>query len=169
MFKKCKVEQERNEIVGWADSDWANEWMSDARSRSGSVVTVGSNIIDWKTAKQKSIADSSTEAEINAVYSTVKLAEQARSRLIFLGFETGVIQMLTDNLACEGLVTSKYAMGRSKHISIKIGRLIELGDEGKIKVKWIPTTENLADLLTKHVSLKTLVELRPRVLTQAPE
>jgi len=61
------------EIQIFSDADWAGD-VDDRRSYSGMVVTVGQNIIHWKSTKQKSVTTSTMEAEYAALATCAKEA-----------------------------------------------------------------------------------------------
>ena len=55
--------------------------------------------------------------------------------------------------------------GRTKHIDIRHFFVRKHLEDKVIKVVYVPTAENLADLLTKAVTQRTFVSLRNQLLT----
>jgi len=66
-------EYNQESAILYSDADWAGD-LDDRHSYSGMVVTVGQNVIQWKSVKQKSITTSSMEAEYVALSIGVKEA-----------------------------------------------------------------------------------------------
>ena len=61
------------EIVGWADSNYAND-RQDRKSTTGWAFKIGTNLISWKSKKQSSVSLSTTEAEYMAASDCTKEA-----------------------------------------------------------------------------------------------
>ncbi|GBN44499.1 hypothetical protein AVEN_156346-1 [Araneus ventricosus] len=65
-------------------------------------------------------------------------------------------KVLVDNQGAILIAINHVTSERSKHIDIKYFFLRDLVKEKSIVFEYIPSSENLADLLTKHMSKKTL-------------
>lgn len=61
-----------------------------------------------------------------------------------------------DNQSCLNLVKVESASGRVKHIDTKQHFIRELCDKDQIRLQYCPTTEMMADVLTKPLSASKL-------------
>ena len=136
-------------IVAYSDADWAGD-KEDRRSTTGYCVYVNGNLISWNTKKQKTVALSTSEAELMAITEATKEIEWTQQILEEMGY--GVRQaavLFTDNQGTEKMTKNDVCHEKSKHIAIKHYRVRDLQKEGKISVKWIRTEGQTADIFTK--------------------
>lgn len=135
-------------IVGYADSDWAGDKNS-RRSQSGWLITLGGNPVVFGSTQQKSVALSTTEAELMA------LAVCVRDMLYLHQLLKDVVDVPLpmvcncDNLGTVQILNSGNRSSRSKHVDIKYFFVREKILEGVIKLVHISSKDNLADLFTK--------------------
>ncbi|CAB1100806.1 unnamed protein product [Ectocarpus sp. CCAP 1310/34] len=78
------------------------------------------------------------------------------------------IQVLEDNQGAMALVQNPLSSGRTKHIDVRFHFIRGLFRSGEISVKFVPTTEQHADLLTKALSRASL-QYHRRKLMNLPE
>ena len=144
VFTKSKGLQ----IVTYCDSDWGND-PDTRRSKTGYVVTVAGGAAAWQTKSQKSVALSSCEAEFYALCEASKEVMWISSFLTELGvkFDTPVIYC--DNQGAAALARNPVGHQRSKHIDIRYFFIREAIANGVLKVEYIATTDNVADIFTK--------------------
>jgi hypothetical protein len=125
-----------------------------ARGHTGFVVytdLVGSAGVIFKSSKQKTVADSSAEAELIAVHELV----QHLLWLISLAEEMGYPQMgvpvKQDNQATIRMSSQKQVnfKGRSKYINRKYFSVHEHVESGELDMVYVGTDDNIADFLTK--------------------
>ncbi|CAB1111208.1 unnamed protein product [Ectocarpus sp. CCAP 1310/34] len=123
-----------------------------------------------RLCKTQSIVSLSTEAEYIAVGEGVKEALFVRAVLSFVAPETSgsSIQVLEDNQGTIALVQNPLSSGRTKHIDVRFHFIRGLFRSGDISVKFVPTTEQHADLLTKALSRASL-QYHRRKLMNLPE
>ena len=65
----------------------------------------------------------------------------------------GPVIIRVDNQSAIKLAENPVQHQRSKHIDIRYFRIREEIRDGKIKVLYVPTEDNVADLLTKNTAL----------------
>ena len=142
-------------INGKPDSDYAT-CTETRRSVTGYMVWFEGALISIKSVMQKTVALSSAEAELIALVMCVqemmflkKLVES-----IELQVELPMI-VQCDNKAAVDLVNGHQSAGGTKHIDVRLHYARELKEAGIIKVKWISTDLNEADVLTKNTDHRT--------------
>ena len=132
-------------LEGWADSDWAC-----GHGTNASVCKLAGAAIGHSSRRQVCISMSSTESEIMA-------ASECALELVYfrrLLREMGLPQMKptvlnVDNQGAVELSKHQKSCHRSRHVLRRFFKVRELVAIGEITVKWCPTDDNVADLLTK--------------------
>ncbi|CAB1108043.1 unnamed protein product [Ectocarpus sp. CCAP 1310/34] len=138
-------------LAVYVDASYADT--EDRRSVSGLATTVGGTVLSHGSKTQSIVSLSSTEAEYIAAEDGVKEA---------------FIQVLEDNQGAMALVQNPLSSGRTKHIDVRFHFIRGLFRSGEISVKFVPTTEQHADLLTKALSRASL-QYHRRKLMNLPE
>ena len=108
-----------------------------------------------KSAKQKSVADSSTEAELIALHDAVKHLVWVSHIYAEIGYETvGKIEVQQDNKACILLSSDDPVnfKGRSKFIDRKYFSVYEHVKSGMIELVFTGTGDMVSDFLTKALN-----------------
>ena len=137
-------------ISAFSDSDWA-ECKETRRSTSGCLVVYNGDVVHWFSRRQKAVTTSSAEAEYVALFEASKEILWFRNWLseVFGEIKTGTL-IHEDNQAAIELAENPNMMSqRVKHIDLKYHFLRELVAEGKIRLGWIQSENQLADILTK--------------------
>jgi hypothetical protein len=110
-------------------------------------------MISWSSQKQGSIAQSTTKAEYIAASDASKEAVWLR-KLIFGLFgdklETSVVHC--DNQSYIKLTENPVFHDRSKHIDMRYHYIRDLVQRKTIKLQYIATSEQVADILTKPLT-----------------
>jgi hypothetical protein len=140
----------RDELHGFADSSWGDQ--EDRHSTSGSVFILANAAISWSSRKQKTIAQSTTEAEYMSVCEASNQAAWYKTFLEELGYEvSSPIPLHCDNKGAVDLALNPVTGRRSKHIAIKHHAIREYVKAKVIDLVRTPTGEMLADGLTKSL------------------
>lgn len=133
----------------YTDADWAAD-CTDRYSRTGVLVLLGGNTVWWKSRKQNCIAVSSCEAEYMALFEGARDIVWLRNLLCEFGYCPGhsPTVMFHDN---QGSISwaSEGNFRRAKHVSLRYQFTNSLVEGGLVEIKYTPSNENLADLLTK--------------------
>nr|GEV03610.1 putative reverse transcriptase, RNA-dependent DNA polymerase [Tanacetum cinerariifolium] len=119
------------------------------RSTSGSFQFLGDRLISWSSKRQKSAAISSTEAEYIALSGCCAQILWMRSQLTDYGLGFNKIPMFCDKKSAIPLCCSNVQHSRSKHIDIRYHFIKEQVTNGVIKLYFVNTEYQLADLFTK--------------------
>ena len=138
-------------LVGFTDSDYAGD-VEERKSTSGYVFKIGECIISWNSSRQKIVSLSSTEAEYISLVSSVKEAIWLKQLVNELEFEQPQITIHCDNKSAICLANNPEFHSRSKHIDVRFHFIREKVSEKTIALKFIPTDEMVADMMTKGLA-----------------
>lgn len=151
-------------LTGYVDADWANNEV-DRRSTTGCLFKLYDNCtVTWITRRQNSVATSSTEAEYMAVFEAVKEALGLRSLLLSINVNMfKPIILYEDNQSCIAMSNNPVNHKRSKHIDIKYHFTREQVENKMICLRYWPTGQQEADLLTKSLPSPQFKDLKKRM------
>lgn len=139
-------------LVGYADADWAGD-KNDRKSTSGYVFKVFGNTVSWCSRKQPTVSLSSTEAEYIALAGGICEATWLQSLLTEMGIDCGGATVIyEDNQSCIKVAEEPKEHKRMKHIDVKYNFIRDSISCGKIKLKYIPTGDQIADIMTKGLN-----------------
>ncbi|EED15089.1 conserved hypothetical protein [Talaromyces stipitatus ATCC 10500] len=142
-------------LVGYTDASYANA--TKGRSTSGYIFILAGGPVSWSSRKQPITATSSSEAEYIAASDGAKQAVWLRHFLhsIQKGSK-GPTPFYMDNQSAMKLSDNPVLYSRSKHILIRYHAIRDFVNHREIKLIYIPTTDMLADSLTKASSSEIL-------------
>lgn len=136
-------------LVGFADSDWGGD-KNDGKSTSGFVFKVFGNTVSWLSQKQPTVSLSSTEAEYLALAKGICEAKWLRTLLVEIGFDIKEPTIIhEDNQSCIKIAESSGEHKRMKHINVKYNFIREAIENGEIRLKYLQSNEQIADIMTK--------------------
>jgi hypothetical protein len=163
-------------ISCYADADWAAD-VATRRSCTGNLILLGGSIVDWICKLQPTVALSSCEAEYQSTGSGVQsmlymdsLLKEMKER----GEENGkddstlTLKVLNDNQSAVAICKNDVLHSRVRHIDIKHHFIREQVEKGAVEVTWIPTHEQLADILTKPMRGATFAKMRDAIVVPIP-
>jgi hypothetical protein len=151
-------ERDSNVVFGYSDADWGAD-PETRRSTSGYVFMMNGGPISWGSKAQPTVSLSSTEAEYKAL--CLATQEAVYLRELYNEFfnvkekDGEPIEIWVDNQSAIHLAGSSPFSGKTKHIELKYHFVKDMVNEGFIKVSYVPTTEQYADVLTKPLSVAT--------------
>jgi hypothetical protein len=150
-FKRSEDQQSENsDLTGYSDSDFAG--LKDKRhSTGGYVFMLADGAISHSSKQQPTIALSSCEAEYMALSEAAKEAIWIRQFLHELEFRNDdqPVLIFADNKGAIDLTTNPLYHKRTKHIEVRWHWIREMVDRKKITLRYLPTSEMVADGLTK--------------------
>ena len=139
--------------------------LEEGKSTSGYFVKWQGAVISWASAKQKSTALSSSEAEIYA------LSEGAKDIVYFRKFLTGLGETMssptscsTDNKGARDLAFNPEFHKRTKHIARRHFYVRDMVEAMQLTVPYVSTADNEADFFTKPVPPHTFHRLRNKLM-----
>jgi hypothetical protein len=136
-------------LKGFVDADWASD-VNDRKSTSGFVFMLAGGAISWGSKKQSAVALSSTEAEYIAAAHAAKEVVWLRRLLTELKQKVGEPTILSmDNQSAIAIARNPEFHDRSKHIEIRHHFLRQKIDENELDLVFVPTGDQVADVLTK--------------------
>jgi hypothetical protein len=128
---------------------------------SGYCFTLGSGAITWSARQQKTVSLSTCEAEYVAASEAAKELVWLRTLLDELEFtQPSATPLLCDNMG--GIILSEDASYhlKVKHIDIAIHSLRECVAHSQIKLTYVKSLNNAADIFTKALPRKDFERLR---------
>lgn len=135
----------------FSDSDYAGCPIT-RRSTSGYVLNLGSGAISWCSQLQKCVVTSSTEAEYVAGSLSIKELIWLRRLVNDLRIDCESVWLRMDNQSAIRLVENSEPHKRTKHVDIKFHFIREKFREGLFDLGYVPTENQVADILTKPLS-----------------
>ena len=138
------------------DADWAG-CIDTRRSTLGYCFILGGGLISWKSHKQRITSSLSTKAEYKAYVDATFEALWIQQILTHLGCLTSTSTTLfLDSQNTIALAKNPIVRGRSNHIGVHFHFVRDYIAEGRIRLEYCPTKDNIADLLTKTLPRPTL-------------
>ena len=148
-------------MTAYSDSDWTGE--EGRKSISGCMVLLDDVPVSWLSKKQTLVALSSTEAELIALVECVKRLRYVEQLTSSFGLKVAKPMTVFGDNKASLLIAEKGVISRTKHLDIRRFYIKDLIDDGLIRLEYVSTTENLADLMTKPLGRQPLENLMDRL------
>ncbi|KAJ9557211.1 hypothetical protein OSB04_011825, partial [Centaurea solstitialis] len=154
MFLVFGGSEDEISVTGYTDASFQTD-RDDFRSQSGYVFTLNGGAISWKSSKQDTIADSTTEAEYIAASDAAKEAVWLRNFITDLRVVASIsrpVDIYCDNSGAVAQAKEPREHHKSRHVLRKFHLIREIIGRGDVRICKIPTDENVADPLTKPLA-----------------
>lgn len=147
-------------LMAHSDANWASDATAQCKSSSGSAVFMCGNLVAWKSALQRCTTLLAVEAEF--VAATEAAQEVLFSKHLFkaIRIDVGIPTIFSDNTGTIQVSKDPAQHWKLKHIDTKYHFIRDNVQDGKVRIKYINTADNLADLFTKLVGNTILQHTR---------
>jgi hypothetical protein len=169
----------------WVDADFVGNWdrvnadvdPSTAKSRTGYVINYGGCPITWASKLQTEVALSTTEAEYNALSTSLRevihlmhLIDEAKKKGWKTVDEAPKIhcKVFEDNIGALEMARLPKMRPRTKHLCIRLHHFREKVRKGEISIHHIATELQIADMLTKPQPFVLFVDQRSTLMKWPP-
>ncbi|SYW77416.1 uncharacterized protein UHO2_07258 [Ustilago hordei] len=163
-----RASESQEPLVAHSDANWASDATIQRRSTSGSVALVYGNPVAWKSATQKCVSLSTVEAEFIAATEATCEVLFLKQLLRSIGIATDTPTVYSDNTGCIQVSKDPAQHWKLKHIDTKYHFVRNNVQEGRVQIKYVDTTRNLADVLTKPIGRQAMQQARSGLHLQIP-
>jgi hypothetical protein len=140
------------DLKAYSDSDFAGDTET-RKSVSGFIIYLCGAAISWRSKGQKSVSLSSTEAEYMAISEVAMEILYIVGILKFLGVKLSYpIEVNVDNIGAVYLSKNATTSNRTKHIDTRYHFVREYIEDGIVKVVFVRSEANDADIFTKNLN-----------------
>ncbi|KAL6311476.1 hypothetical protein AAG906_012064 [Vitis piasezkii] len=158
-FKKTSS----REVEVFTDADWARS-LTNRRSTTGYCSYVWGNLVTWRSKKQSVVARSSAEAEFRAMAHGICEGMWLQRILKELGIiSNSTMIVLCDNKATISIAKNPVQHDKTKHVEIDRHFIKEKLEGGTIRLMYIPSSRQTADILTKALPKATYENMKSKL------
>jgi hypothetical protein len=140
------------DIIIYTDSNYGGDKESRI-SVTGYIVYLLGVPICWKSKSQRSVSLSSSEAEFISLSEGAKEIKFIVQVLMSMGIAVKLpVIVRVDNVGAIFMAENVTTSGGTKHVDIRYHYVREFVEDGFVKIIFVRTAENYADLFTKNVT-----------------
>ena len=147
------------QITVWVDSEFGGDLKlakdPTGRPRYGFAIFVGNDLVYYRTTAADSVVLSSAHAEIIGLSEACRHLSWVRNVLKDCGFKLNSTVIYEDNAAAISIATRAYLTSRTRHIHLRDLYVRELVKKGDVEIRYVKTSENIADFFTKFQPIAT--------------
>lgn len=164
---KYEVNSNASELTAYSDADYAGDTES-RRSTTGYIIMYNGGPISWCTRRQPIVALSTTEAEYIAAADCCREVIYFKNLINELLGEDIKATLQVDNKSAIKLVKNGIINRKSKHIDVRYHFINEKVTEGILKIEYVNTQQQLADIFTKPLDYVKFRDLRDQLMCEIP-
>ncbi|KAH9706031.1 retrovirus-related pol polyprotein from transposon RE2 [Citrus sinensis] len=153
-------------LTTFTDTDWGSD-LNDQRSVGAYCVYLENNLISWSSKKQSVVTKSSAESEYRALAAAVSEITWLKSLFLEICLccdEKPIIWC--DNVSAAELARNPVFHSITKHIEIDLHFIRDKVLAGDLKILYVPSAEQIADILTKPLNSSQFNYLRLKLNVQ---
>lgn len=156
-------------LTAYADASWGDA-DQDRHSQSGHLFYVGKSLISWNTYRQRVVARSTAEAEYVSLSDATQEIVWLRRLLSSLDAHQGTTTLYEDSQSAISMTDNVHKTHkRTKHIDIRYRYVCDELLRGTLTLSYIPTTDMIADALTKPLPAAQFQKFRNLMGIEAEE
>jgi transposase InsO family protein len=153
------------DVCAFSDADWAND-KGDRKSISGWVAKLNGDPVSWSSKKQRVVSISTCEAELYAEAAAIQEVLWLRGLMSELGLSTLTGSTVhVDNQSTIAVSEHGVKSERTKHVDVKYHFVTDAVERGVVRLRWVPTSEQQADIFTKALPAPTFLHLRKQLMS----
>nr|GFA57107.1 retrovirus-related Pol polyprotein from transposon TNT 1-94 [Tanacetum cinerariifolium] len=140
------------ELTGFSDADYAG-CKDTFKSTSGGAQFLGEKLVSWSSKKQDCTALSTAEAKYVSLSACCAQVLWIQTQLTNYGFRFNKILIYCDSKSAIAISCNPVQHSRTKHIAIRYHFIKEHVEKGTIKLYFVKTDYQLADIFTKALPM----------------
>jgi len=154
----------KDQLCGYVDASYAED-TDTRRSQSAYVFMLSGAAISWRSKLQKTVAQSSTEAEYMSLSDAVNEARYLRKlyKDVYGREHAGPVVLFEDNQSAIKSASNPDGVTRIKHMDVRYHNVRGQVSAGVVKLVYISTEEQAADCLTKSLERVKVVKFRQTI------
>ncbi|GJV81008.1 hypothetical protein Tco_1516878 [Tanacetum coccineum] len=150
-------------LIAYSDTDHVG-CKDDCKSTSGGLQFLGENLVSWSSKKQDYTAISTAEAEYVSLSACCTQVIWMRTQLLDYGYKYNRIPMYCDSKSVIAISCNLVQHSKTKHIDIRYHFIMEHVKKGNVKLYFVETEYQLADLFTKALPKERFEYLVHRIV-----